>query len=125
MRKVYVSDDSLILGHVRQVLENHAIGCIVRNDFLLGGAGELPINETWPEIWITDDRDFERARALVDAVVAACPSDPPWCCTSCGEQVEGQFTDCWRCGAPGPEAGDRAPAPGGGNDGEKTRTPSR
>lgn len=126
MRKVYASHDSLIVGHVRQVLESHAIGCTVRNDFLLGGAGEIPINETWPEVWIIDDRDFERACTLVDAVVAQTgASDPPWRCTSCGELVEGQFTDCWRCGAPGPEAGDRAPAPGGGNDGEKTRTPSR
>ena len=106
MRKIYASDNIIILGHVRQVLENHAIGCIVRNDFLLGGAGEIPINETWPEVWITDDGDFERARALVDAVVAETDaSDPPWRCASCGEQVEGQFTDCWCCGAPGPEPG--------------------
>ena len=107
MRKVYASDDSLILGHVRQVLDNHAIGSIIRNDFLLGGAGEIPINETWPEVWITDDRNFERARALVDAVVAqAEASGPPWRCASCGELMEGQFTDCWRCGEPGPEPGD-------------------
>ena len=107
MRKVYASDDSLIIGHVRQVLENHAIGSIIRNDFLLGGVGEIPINETWPEVWITDDRDFERARALVDAVVAqAEASDLPWRCASCGELMEGQFTDCWRCGEPSPEPGD-------------------
>ena len=47
MRKVYTSDNSAIIGHARQVLENHAIPCVVRNDFLLGGAGELPVNETW------------------------------------------------------------------------------
>ena len=62
MRKVYTSHNSAIIGHVRQVLENHAIRSIVRNDFLLGGAGELPVNETWPEIWVVDDRDFDRAR---------------------------------------------------------------
>ena len=105
MRKVYASDNTIILGHVRQVLENHAIGCIVRNDFLLGAAGEIPVNETWPEVWITDDRDFERARALVDAVVSeANVPDPPWGCV-CGEWMEGQFTDCWRCGASRPESG--------------------
>ena len=99
MRKVYSSHNSAVIGHVREVLEHHAIGCIVRNDFLLGGAGELPINETWPEIWITDDRDYDRACALVDEVTApAEASDPPWRCASCGEWMEGQFTDCWRCG---------------------------
>lgn len=106
MRKVYASDNSAIIGHVRRVLDDHAIPCIVRNDFLLGGAGELPINETWPEIWVTDDRDFERARALVDAVVnTGNATDSPWLCESCGEQMEGQFTDCWRCGAPRPVPG--------------------
>ena len=106
MRKVYSSDNSVIIGHVRQMLENNAVPCIVRNDFLIGGAGELPVNETWPEIWITDNRDFDRARVLVDAIVAtANPSDPPWRCVSCGEQMEGQFTDCWHCGASRPEPG--------------------
>ena len=104
MRKVYASDNSAIIGHLRQVLEDHAIPCVVRNDFLLGGAGELPVNETWPELWVIDDRDFERARTLVDGIVAAAhKSEPPWRCASCGEQMEGQFTDCWSCGAPCPE----------------------
>ena len=106
MRKVYTSDNSAIIGHARQVLENHAIPCIVRNDFLLGGAGELPVNETWPELWVVDDRDFDRALALVDDIVSADrKTDPPWRCASCGEPMEGQFTDCWSCGAarPAPE----------------------
>ena len=105
MRRVYVSHDSMIIGHARQVLENNAIRCIVRNDFLLGGAGELPVNETWPELWVVEDGDFERARALIDAIVetaTASASDTPWHCTSCGERMEGQFTDCWACGASRP-----------------------
>ena len=107
MRKVYSTDNSAIIGHARQVLENHAIPCVVRNDFLLGGAGELPVNETWPELWVIDDRDLDRARALVDGIVAAAHEcGPPWRCTSCGEQVEGQFTDCWSCGASRPDAHD-------------------
>ena len=106
MRKVYTSDNIAIIGHLRQVLEHHAIPCIVRNDFLLGGAGELPVNETWPEIWVVDDEDVDRARALIDAIVATEPeSEPPWLCVSCGEKVEGQFTDCWRCGASRPKTG--------------------
>ena len=103
MRKVYTSHNIAIVGHVRQVLENQAIRCVVRNDFLLGGAGELPVNETWPEVWVVDDRDFDRALSLVDAIVATGNDpEPPWRCTSCGERIEGQFTDCWRCGASRP-----------------------
>lgn len=112
MRKVYTSHDIAIVGHVRQVLENQGIHCIVRNDFLLGGAGELPVNETWPEIWVVDDRDSDRARALVDAVVATGNDfGPPWRCPSCGERLEGQFTECWRCGASRPATGDLERSP--------------
>ena len=104
MRKVYESDNIAVIGHVRQVLEQHEIGCIVRNEFLFGGAGEIPINETWPEIWVTDDRDYIRARTLVDAVTTPTePTEPRWQCRACGELIEGQFTDCWRCGASRPD----------------------
>ncbi len=100
MRKVYASDNHAIVGFVRQVLDDDAIPCIVRNDFLGGGAGDLPVNETWPEIWVIENRDFERALALVDAVLATDQAGKPaWRCTSCDELMEGQFTDCWRCGA--------------------------
>ena len=103
MRKVYASDNHAIVGLVRQALENDAIPCVVRNDFLGGGAGDLPVNETWPEIWVIEDRNFDRARALVDAILATDHTgEPAWRCTSCDEPMEGQFTNCWRCGAARP-----------------------
>jgi len=105
MRKVYASDNHAIIGLVRQVIEDDAIPCVVRNDFLGGGAGDLPINETWPEIWVIEDRDFDRARALVDAVLATDhPDESAWRCASCDEPMEGQFTNCWRCGVARPRS---------------------
>ena len=104
MRKVYSTDNIAIIGHARQVLENHAIPCVVRNDFLLGGAGELPVNGLRRRRFEGDARDFDRARTLVDGIVAAAREcGPPWRCASCGEQMEGQFTDCWCCGASRPD----------------------
>ncbi|MBF2759150.1 MAG: DUF2007 domain-containing protein [Ectothiorhodospiraceae bacterium AqS1] len=100
MHKVYASDNLAMLGYVRSMLEAHAIGFIVRNDFLAGAAGELPVNETWPEIWVVDDRDVERALALIETIVASPPAAPDWQCPKCGRGIEGQFTDCWHCAAP-------------------------
>ena len=105
MRKVYASDDFLLVGHLRQVLENHHVHCVVRNEHLIGGAGELPPIECWPELWIVDDDQWEKARALVDACLPdRSRQRRPWCCPGCGESLEGQFTECWRCGAPRPDA---------------------
>jgi predicted amidophosphoribosyltransferase len=37
------------------------------------------------------------------------PSDaPPWKCPTCGEEIEGQFTECWNC-VPNPESDELAP----------------
>ncbi|WP_051482987.1 putative signal transducing protein [Thioalkalivibrio sp. HK1] len=99
MRKVYASDNLAMLGYVRSMLEEHAIGFIVRNDFLAGAAGELPVNETWPEIWVVDERDAERALSLIETIVASPPSAPDWRCPKCSRRIEGQFTDCWHCAA--------------------------
>ncbi len=98
MQKVYSNPDRLLIGHLAQVLEQHGIECYVKNAFLAGGAGELPPLECWPELWGRDDEDNARATALIESVLQAPESGSEWICPDCGEQVEGQFAACWRCG---------------------------
>ena len=100
MRKVYSSDNLLLIGHLREVLESHRIGCMTRNEYLAGGIGELPAMECWPELWVTDDADHERASELVRAMLAIdMDRYGDWTCPGCGEPIEGQFSTCWQCGA--------------------------
>ena len=103
MKKVYSSDNYMLVGHLRQVLENHHIECVTRNEFLIGGAGELPPTECWPELWVVEDYQYERARELIESFLDA-SAEPrgEWRCERCGERLEGQFTQCWRCGADKP-----------------------
>jgi hypothetical protein len=103
MKKVYSSDSYFLVGHLRQLLESQHIRCVTKNEYLLGGAGELPPTECWPELWIVDDFQYEKARKLVEDFLAAPPAGASeWCCVECGEPLEGQFTACWRCGTPRP-----------------------
>ena len=100
MKKVYSSDSYYLVGHLRQLLESNHIECIAKNEHLLGGAGELPPTECWPELWITDEFQYEKARELVEGFLANdSRNDAEWLCPACGERQEGQFTACWRCGA--------------------------
>lgn len=98
MKRVYSSADSLLTHHLRNILENAGIACQVRNEFLMGGAGDLPVLDVWPEIWV-EDTDAERATALIqiqlqpDATAAK-----EWTCPECGTRCEGQFDACWNCG---------------------------
>lgn len=98
MRRVYTAHSPLMVGHMRNILESEGIRCVVRNEGLLGGAGELPPNETWPELWVEREIDEARARRLVEEALAYEPTGKPWTCKGCGEVLEPQFTECWNCG---------------------------
>jgi hypothetical protein len=104
MKRVYRSDDRLLVGHLREVLAAQGIACVVRNDYLGGAVGELPPNECWPELWVVDSADWARAEALVAAQLGPAATTP-WICPGCGETVEGQFAQCWRCGHAAPREG--------------------
>ena len=103
MKKVYSSDSFYLVGLLRQLLEDQHIKCITKNEYLLGGAGELPPTECWPELWIVEDFQYEKARDLVEGFLATPAGGvTEWSCAECGERLEAQFTACWRCGAQRP-----------------------
>ncbi|RFA24803.1 hypothetical protein CAI21_20250 [Alkalilimnicola ehrlichii] len=102
MKRVYQAADILLAGHIHAVLEQHGIPAVLRNAYLGGAAGELPLNECWPEVWVSDDEDYELARRLVADILEA-PGGSDWRCSGCGELVEGQFAACWSCGRAAPE----------------------
>ena len=98
MKKLTSAASSITIHHYRNLLEAEGIPCEIRNEFLGGILGEMPFAETWPQLWVINDLDFDRARQLIDAGVAdESPSDS-WRCRKCGETNEGQFAACWSCG---------------------------
>jgi hypothetical protein len=100
MRKIYSAESIVEISHLRNILESTGIRCLVRNDRLSGAVGEIPFVECWPELWLLDERDALRAKGVLDAEFArqARPGKN-WTCETCGETIEGQFAECWRCAA--------------------------
>lgn len=101
MKLVYTSSNALLVNHVCNLLEVAGIEVRMKNQFLGGGAGELPPTEAWPELWV-DEADFARAEQVVTEFAQSDSPQPEWTCPNCGEQVEGQFSVCWNCGTPRP-----------------------
>ena len=100
MKNVYSSPHLFLVNHYRNIVESYGIPCIVKNSFLSGAAGELPPTEVWPILCVEDDRDYDRAKQIVDEELKRLENaGDHWVCQSCGERIEGQFTDCWKCGA--------------------------
>ena len=98
--RVFQHSNTLLVSHVRNVLENAGIPCELRNMTLGGGAGELPLGECEPEVWVAAHNQ-ERAEALThDALLGPRETTPAWVCTCCGEKLDGVFDAFWQCATP-------------------------
>ncbi len=102
MKLLYSSPNTMLVGHVRNLLNADGIDCQLRNEFLSGGMGELPPTEAWPELWV-DEQDLATSQKLIDKYLhEPVGTLPEWICPACGESIEGQFSACWRCGGERP-----------------------
>jgi hypothetical protein len=88
-------------AHFKNVLEHAGIACVIKNDSLGGGVGDLPVFDASPELWILDDALESRAALLLRDSANPAAQGAPWRCAACGEDNEPQFAACWNCGAMG------------------------
>ena len=101
MKKVTSADSLVTVHHYRNILTAEGIASFIKNEHLVGIIGEMPFQEAWPQLWVENDLDYDRARQLIDAnrLVEESPASP-WTCSGCQEVNEGQFGACWSCGTP-------------------------
>jgi hypothetical protein len=97
VKRVFRAASLLQVAHARNVLITAGIHCELRNLYLAGAMGDLPMMETWPQLYVADADEHYALSALRRAAAAAVGS--PWICHECNEQLEPQFTCCWRCGS--------------------------
>jgi len=107
MQHVYTARDEMDANFVKGLLRQQGIEAIVQGEALGGVWGTLPLGaESLPSVWVPDG-DVERARPVIeeyrrtDEANAADDAERPratWTCPNCGEKVEEQFTQCWKCG---------------------------
>ena len=100
LKRIYSSHNLAAVHHARNLLENEGIRALVKNEFLSSAMGDLPPAECQAEVWVLFEKDLETAQMILQALDAG-PGLPAWLC-ACGETSEGQFTQCWRCGAARP-----------------------
>jgi hypothetical protein len=98
MKKLTSAETLILINHYKNVLEAEGIATEVRNQHLGSIMGEVPFFETWPQLWVVNDLNYDRAAELIKAVDAESPREV-WKCSGCGEDNEGQFSACWNCGA--------------------------
>ena len=103
MKLVFTAKHPTEAHLIRGMLESEGIRAEVRGDQLYGAFGELPV---LPTVWIRDPADDADAVRVVNEFLRGTPArrhgHERWTCAGCGETLEGQFTDCWNCGAARP-----------------------
>jgi hypothetical protein len=108
MIRVYTAagpaDAQLVCGH----LLGNGVKAVVQGESLWGARGGVPVGDvSAPTVWV-EESDATRARVLIDEIQQHEPSRlPPWDCPDCGEKLAGQFSACWKCGAPREDGGEQ------------------
>ena len=73
MKKLTSSESLITINHYKNLLASEGIPTQIRNEHLGSIMGEMPFVETWPEIWVINDLDFDRATQLITSVDSESP----------------------------------------------------
>jgi len=99
MKKIFVSQNLFEVEMRKERLEEACIRCTIKNHRSSGLAGEIPFTEVFPELWVLQDAEYDRARQLLEEETELLSSNQDtWMCAGCGERHESQFGTCWNCG---------------------------
>ena len=96
MKKLTSSESIITINHYKNILAAEGIQSEIRNQYIGSIMGEVPFFETWPQLWIVNALEFDRAQQIIEEVETESPAEA-WKCLHCGEQNEGQFAVCWKC----------------------------
>jgi hypothetical protein len=84
---------------VRGLLQQAGIDATVLNEHAQGGLGDIPFGEAYPQVWVADERDVQRALAVIGDYQKAPVRAGAVFCRVCGEECPANFDVCWNCGA--------------------------
>ena len=97
MKKVYRTEILANAWNIRNVLEQHDIQSVVKNENLFSVSGEVPFLECMPEVWVKP-LYFSRAIQIIAEIENSSEEcGPDWNCSSCGEANLGNYSICWSC----------------------------
>ena len=100
MRRLHAAPNLLIATLWADVLCGAGIAVTVQRAYASGIAGEIPLDQVLPELWLIDEGQRPAALHLLHELQH--PPERRWACPGCGEIIEGPFDQCWSCGTAAP-----------------------
>ena len=88
MKQIYSSNNLQYCLFLKEILESEGIQCMIRNEYLSNLAGELPVEQTWPELFILDDSDILKAEKILAENKASFNEMPSFCPKCDSEEID-------------------------------------
>jgi len=96
MKLLYTNENRYLVHNIQNIIENAGIDIMLKNEFAAGAAGDLVPHETWLELWVVNDADYDQAINIMESSFSDA-NDPQWICTHCNEKNDASFDFCWKC----------------------------
>lgn len=96
MKLVYTHENRYLVHNIQNIVANAGIQIMLKNEFAAGAAGDLVPHETWLELWVVNDVDYDKAIQAIDTSFSS-EDDADWICHHCSEKNNASFEFCWRC----------------------------
>ena len=96
MKLIYTHQNNIMVESVRSLLDYEGIETMLKNEYASGATGDLAANETWPEVWVVNERHYKKAAEIVEELLSK-KKGPDWFCRKCKEKNADTFELCWSC----------------------------
>jgi hypothetical protein len=96
MKLIYSNENQMMAINIKNIIEAQGIQLIIKNEFAQGAIGELSLTDSWPEIWVVHDNEYDRALEIL-ASIASIGEGDDWLCQYCSEENACAFDICWNC----------------------------
>ncbi len=96
MKLVYSNENHFLVNNAKNLIDAQEIETFIKNEFAQGAVGEISAFDAWPELWVTNDKDFEQAVAILKSSESSA-KDEDWLCQNCSEENGSSFEICWNC----------------------------
>ncbi len=98
LKKLYTGENAIEINHLHILLELEGIKAQVRNTYSASAFGEIPYEDSLPQLWV-NERDYERANDILRHALSTSDGNlKTWKCPQCREQIDGVYGQCWNCG---------------------------
>ncbi|PHS70215.1 MAG: hypothetical protein COB23_03635 [Methylophaga sp.] len=96
MKLIYTHENRLLVFNIQNIVENAGISIILKNEYAAGAVGDLVPHETWVELWVKDDSDYDKAMHIIESSCNTINA-AGWVCHHCTEKNDASFDFCWHC----------------------------